>query len=457
MSEFQVNQPEICSICGEEKEPEELSELDGQRACLDCIARANISKNVPLEQLAAATGRNAHRKAASKSSLFPLIVTLLILGILVAGGFYLWRTHHRKQTLEASIASLKAEGDAFARVGKFDEALARYEAIVKQLQGKPLESPQLVELYHQAEKSAAGPYLRIAQPKLEKIEALLLAGRDEEARSQFRELAAFINAHTIQPELSMRQRIDHVTDQLKVPRIAKANWRRESPSVAIFPHPTTWNTQSPRTQPTIEPIPTPQVADSSPKPAPQPQSQPQPTAVTPTPAVVTRKSPQIVSVPDPDSQAKALDQIRARFADKYAQRDAPARRALAHLLLITAQESPADLPTRFVLLRESRDIAIHAGEPRIALVAVDEMANSFLIDDVAMRLSTLAESAQNAFGPDGNELIAGAGLALADRMAKERHFDEAYRCAVIANTAAQQTRDQTLILQTAAKLKQLKR
>src|SRR2546421_13130143 len=120
MSEFQVNQPEICSICGEEKEPEELSDLDGQMACLDCIAQANIAKNIPLEQLAAASSLNASQRApAIRSNFFPLIVTLLLLGILAAGGFFLWRSHHRKQTLEASIVSLKAQGDAFARVGKF--------------------------------------------------------------------------------------------------------------------------------------------------------------------------------------------------------------------------------------------------------------------------------------------------------------------------------------------------
>src|SRR3989440_8602138 len=286
MAEFEVNQPEICSICGEEKEPEELSQLDGQIACLDCIAQANTAKNIPLEQIAAATHPAPPRRPpAKRSTLFPLIVILLFLAIVAAGGLYVWRTHHRKQTLEISIASLKAEGDAFARVGKFDEALARYEAIVKQLQGKPLESPQLVELYHQTEKSAAAPYLRIIQPKLERIEALLLAGRDEEARAQFRELATFINAHTIQPELSIRQRIDSVTDQLKVPRIAKANWRRESPTVGIFPHPTTWTTQPPHTQAAPELVPTPQVTNSTPKPAPQLQ----PTAITPPRAVVTPK------------------------------------------------------------------------------------------------------------------------------------------------------------------------
>jgi len=85
------------------------------------------------------------------------------------------------------------------------------------------------------------------------------------------------------------------------------------------------------------------------------------------------------------------------------------------------------------------------------------MAKSFLVDDVPMRVAALAESAQNAFGADGNELIAEAGLDLADRMAKERHFDEAYHCAAIANTAALQSRNQSLITETAARLKELKR
>src|SRR5204862_4541719 len=95
-------------ICGEEKEPEELSDLDGQMACLDCIAQANIAKNIPLEQLAAATNLNAPQRApAKRSNFFSLIATLLFLAILAAGGFYLWRAHHRKQTLEVSIVSSK--------------------------------------------------------------------------------------------------------------------------------------------------------------------------------------------------------------------------------------------------------------------------------------------------------------------------------------------------------------
>src|SRR5205814_5762169 len=136
------------------KELEELSDLDGQLACLDCIARANIAKNIPLEQLAAA---HPHHASPKKRGHLPLLITFLFTAIAASGLFHLWRTHHRnQQSLEASIASLKSQGDVFARAGKFDEALARYEAIVKQLQGKPIESPQLVELYHQTEKSAAG-------------------------------------------------------------------------------------------------------------------------------------------------------------------------------------------------------------------------------------------------------------------------------------------------------------
>ncbi|HEV8291856.1 MAG TPA: hypothetical protein VGP94_08015, partial [Tepidisphaeraceae bacterium] len=188
-----------------------------------------------------------------------------------------------------------------------------------------------------------------------------------------------------------------------------------------------------------------------------PSPQPAPVAVVPQTPKPTPQPLEPVSVPDPASQARAEQQIRARFADKYAQGDPLARRALAHLLFITAQESATDPTIRYVLLRESHDIAVRVAEPRIALAAVDELAKSFLISDVAMRVSTLAESAQNAFTAEANELIAETGLDLADRMAAERHYDEAYRCAVIANTAAQQSRQQTLIAKTGAKLKELKR
>jgi hypothetical protein len=454
MPEFEVNPPVPCSICGELKEPEELSDLDGRLACLDCIAQANVAKNVPLEQLAAANRAAATSQTPlrrSKSAF--LLLALLLLGI-AAGGFYFWRVRHRQDRVRNSVTALKAEGDNLLRTGKLEEAIARYEAVLKQLQNKPLSDPQLVELYHQTEKSAAGPYLKMVQPKLERIEALLLADRSEEARRQFRELANFINAHSIQPDLSIRQRIDQVTDELRVPRIAKANWRKEIPTVTLGPAPRPTTIATLTAEPVAEPIPPPKPAVTNPNPSPQAQPQ---VVVTPAPKPIAPRPIEPVSVPDADFQIRALKQIRERFADKYAQPGPLARRALAHLLFITAQDTSDDMKMRYALLRESRDLAVRVPEPRIALAAVDEMSRSFLISDVAMRLSTIGECAQYAFTAESNELIAQSALDLADRMTAEKHYEEAYRCAVIANSAAQQSRDQSLIFQASGKLKTLKR
>src|SRR5215204_741874 len=269
MPDFEVNPPGICGICGEEKEPEELSELDGQLACLDCIAQANVQKNVPLEQLAAST--HTSQPPRRRSRIGVLLVALVLLSI-AGGAFYIRRVRHRQDLVRTSVTSLKTEGDNLARAGRLEEAIARYEAVLKQLQNKPLSDPQLVELYHQAEKSAAAPYLKIILPRLERVEAMLLAGRSEEARQQFRELANFINAHTVQPELSVRQRIDRVTDELRVPRIAKANWRKEIPAVAVGPTPPRITTKpiAPE-EPNTEAIPSQSPSISSANPSPQPQ------------------------------------------------------------------------------------------------------------------------------------------------------------------------------------------
>ena len=454
MPEFEVNPPVICAICGEVKEPEELSDLDGQLACLDCIAQANVAKNVPLEQLAA-----AHHPLTSsqppRRRRFGLLLLVLVVLSTAAAGIWLWRIRHRQDLVRNSVTALKTEGDNLLKSGKLEEAIARYEAVLKQLENKPLEDPRLVELYRQTEKSAAEPYLRLVMPRLERIEALLLADRSEEARTQFRELASFINSHSIQPELSVRERIDRVTDELRVPRIAKANWRRELPAVTIAPTPMPRLTTQPAStpEPLAQSLSTPTPAQTNANPPPQPQ----PTAVAPqTPQPVTPKPIEPISVPNPDAVAQALEQIKARFADKYAQSGPLARRALAHLLFITAQDTSNPV-MRFALLRESRDLAMRVPEPRIALAAVDAMARFYLISDVAMRVSTIAQCAQYSFTAETNELIAESALDLADRMAAEKHYDEAYRCAVIANTAAQQSRQQPLILKASAKLKELKR
>src|SRR5687767_12270506 len=150
MPEFEIDQPGVCSICGEEKEAEELSDLDGQIACLDCIAEAKASTLDPgLQQIAAATHpAPAPPSPRRRGKLGWLVFILFVIG-LVAVVYHFRRIDQREATFRASINSLKTEGDRLASAGKYDESLARYEAVLKQLQGRPLNHPQLVYLYHE--------------------------------------------------------------------------------------------------------------------------------------------------------------------------------------------------------------------------------------------------------------------------------------------------------------------
>src|SRR5205814_1881224 len=97
MPEFEINPPGICTICGEQKEPEELSELDGQIACLDCIAEAKASEiDIPLRQIAAATHPTPTPPSPRRrGKLGRLVFTLFLLG-LIAVVFHFRRIRQRE-------------------------------------------------------------------------------------------------------------------------------------------------------------------------------------------------------------------------------------------------------------------------------------------------------------------------------------------------------------------------
>src|SRR4051812_6308043 len=106
MPEFEVNPPVICAVCGELKEPEELSDLDGQLACLDCIAQANVAKNVPLEQLAAARQQSSASQPPRRSR-FGLLIGAILLLCIAAGGLWIWRIRQRHDLVRNSVTALK--------------------------------------------------------------------------------------------------------------------------------------------------------------------------------------------------------------------------------------------------------------------------------------------------------------------------------------------------------------
>ena len=133
-----------------------------------------------------------------------------------------------------------------------------------------------------------------------------------------------------------------------------------------------------------------------------PQEQTDPPATAPPPA-------KPVVVPDKAAQDKALKLVRDVFAEEYRKKSAADKLALAAQLLEQAADAGNDDATRYVMLREARDIAAAGGDVDTAMAAVDEMAGRFQkIDAVSLKLEALAASSKKvADAAHGEALVTG--------------------------------------------------
>src|SRR5438874_1737031 len=82
---------------------------------------------------------------------------------------------------------------------------------------------------------------------------------------------------------------------------------------------------------------------------------------------LAQTKPALLAVPKAGPQALAERKIKQKHAKEYAQKDGPSRLALAHTLRAGAKEPKAnpraddDEPTRYVMLREARELSVDAG------------------------------------------------------------------------------------------------
>jgi hypothetical protein len=159
--------------------------------------------------------------------------------------------------------------------------------------------------------------------------------------------------------------------------------------------------------------------------------------------------------PDPAAEKKAEREIRDVFRDEYSKKTPGDRVALVRLLLDQGVQTHDDLPARYVLFREARDLASASGDLRSALRAVDEMSKSFEIDAPASRGSVLAATATAARTPEDFQAIVDQLLGLAeDALAAER-FDAAEKWSSEAVSAAKKAKSLPLASRADAKAKEI--
>src|SRR5579862_9807301 len=150
-----------------------------------------------------------------------------------------------------------------------------------------------------------------------------------------------------------------------------------------------------------------------------------------TPAQETR-----LAIPEPAAQAQAEKTIKDLFKDEYAKRTAPDQSALAKKLLQQALATNDDMTSRFVLLREVRDLSAQAGDLSTALQAIDELSLRYQMEAVDMTPAVLATANKSAKSPEALEALATAYLTLSDKSIVADRYEEAAAFAQKAETAA---------------------
>ena len=160
-------------------------------------------------------------------------------------------------------------------------------------------------------------------------------------------------------------------------------------------------------------------------------------------------------VPAEASLEKAAKLARDSFKDDYAKAKTAAQKlAIAANLRKTARQGTADPAERFVLFRLARDIAVQVGDAPAAFAAIDEMAQTFAIDALAMKSERLAAMADKA-KPDSRGQLADAAIDLIPQAIEAENFDVAKELAATAGSLAGKIRDRELTARVRADQKEL--
>src|SRR5438105_12303555 len=105
--------------------------------------------------------------------------------------------------------------------------------------------------------------------------------------------------------------------------------------------------------------------------------------------------PILQHVPDEPAQARAARMVREVYVRELTSKNPMKRRALAEKMILAAAESGDDAAARFVLLKESREVAAGAGDAFVARRAIALMSKSYAIDQTKMVLAAM-NGAQSA-------------------------------------------------------------
>jgi hypothetical protein len=168
--------------------------------------------------------------------------------------------------------------------------------------------------------------------------------------------------------------------------------------------------------------------------------------------------PEKTPVPPAAALTAAVAAVRVQFKADYAAAQAPARVQLAIKLLRQARETP-QIPDRaaerFALLQECREVAAKAGDPALALEAVESAAKDFDFDADAARHEALTAAAANT-RPQTQQAVVEAGLKAADAAVAADRYEAAGKLLDVVRPAAPKANTPGLVQRVEERARQVR-
>jgi WD40 repeat protein len=161
-------------------------------------------------------------------------------------------------------------------------------------------------------------------------------------------------------------------------------------------------------------------------------------------------------VPDKKALAKADDLVNDIFKDEIkAAKDPEARVKLATYLMQQGDESGDDPAARYVLYRWTRDLAVQAGDPKLALGAIDKLATYFEVPAFDLKADALAKLAPNVPTKEPSKALTEMTLDLITEALEADNYDAAVALGKVATEAAKRSQVVALVTSVAKRSEEI--
>jgi hypothetical protein len=161
-------------------------------------------------------------------------------------------------------------------------------------------------------------------------------------------------------------------------------------------------------------------------------------------ALLAQDKPALPPEPDAAAQKDTLKQVKDLFKDDYAKKAPADQAALARKLLEKGVEAGDDPASKFVLLKEARDVAAAAGDAETALRAAHEMGRAFAVDGPALKLLVIVKMSSSTRDAEVARTLAKACIPLVADAVRGDGYETATSALAKAETLARAAQDAPL-------------